>query len=105
MIPLITAAEAARRLGCSERTLRRLRKAGEIRYLPGKGRGKVMVLEEDLDRYIKEKAEWEEKQNRQELKRTATAFGMSIGVNRGELSDKAYGQMIFKKRKLGSLGG
>lgn len=105
MISLITAAEAAKRLGVSERTLRRIRKAGELRYLPGKGRGKVMVFEEDLDHYIQEKARWVENQNRLDLKRARTGHGMSIGQKTDEAKDRAFGQLIFRRRKAVSQGG
>ena len=48
---MLTSAEAADRLGISDRTLRKLRQEGEIRYIAITDR-KILYRPEDCDEYI-----------------------------------------------------
>ncbi len=49
-MPLLTEAEAAQRLAICPRTLRKLRKAGELHYV--RIRRAIRYTVEDLDRYV-----------------------------------------------------
>ncbi len=50
-MPLLTIKQVMERLGCSEDTVARLRKAGHLKDLKIRG-GRVRILSESLDAYV-----------------------------------------------------
>ncbi len=68
MFVLLTQAETAERLQCSVATVKRLRKAGKLSYLPGKP---VLIDEQDVFRFLAEKAA--KKEERAAKRRAAAA--------------------------------
>ncbi|RWA81457.1 MAG: DNA-binding protein [Mesorhizobium sp.] len=90
---LLTQAEVAERLRCSEQKVKRLRKSKELAYIPGRP---VLIDEHDLIQYL-------ERNKCPALppisKRTKKAPGTSIGPRSESESASALARRIWLARK------
>jgi excisionase family DNA binding protein len=107
---MISEEEAARRIGRSKRFIYRLRKTGEISFLPSSGgRSKVMILEDSLNQWLKERmcqqTKGENESRHTSCAGTACSMSASMMKKKVEADAKALGQQIWRKRKRYSLGG
>ena len=103
MSSLISEEEAAALIGRSRRYVYELRKKGQLQYIPGAGRAKVMIDRASLEMWIKENTCQEKNYPQESSSRTATTTSRLAKM--AEAKEQAYGQLIFYKRKAVSRAG
>ena len=96
---LISDAESATLLRCSERTVRRLRREGKLPYI--KVGRRVSLDQEDVEKFIERTKQW----NRDS--KTAKALSMSRGTTAKSdtQDDRAFVQKMRRKLRSGSRSG
>jgi transposase len=107
---MISEEEAANRIGRSRRFVYRLRKTGAISFLPSSGgRSKVMILEDSLNQWLKERicqqTKGENESHHTSCAGMACTTSASMMKKKAEADAKALGHQIWRKRKRYSLGG
>ena len=101
--PLLTEAEAAALLRRSRRFVRQLRQAGEVRWVPGAGRAPLLICKASLDAYIERTLQCHASNSRRGWSNRA-ASGTSPTTT-AALKEQAFGQKIYKSRRLGFMAG
>jgi hypothetical protein len=100
---LLTEQQSAERIGRTKRFIAALRKAGELEYLPSAGRAPTMILEESLNKWIKEQI-WQAS-NSPRASKSAMRTGTLSTPKTDEAREQAFGRKIFKWRKAVSKVG
>lgn len=95
---MLTQKEAAAILRKSVKAIYRLRKAGELRSLPGRP---VLIRRADLDDYIERTAQWGTAGCGSNG--TTRATGKSIGPKDGVRADKAFARAMVRRLQLGKI--
>lgn len=100
MTELMLEVDVAALLHRSRRFVRELRQAGELQWIPGAGRAPILITRQSVEEYIRRKIQCQES-NYRHASRRSTASGTSFTRMRAARNDQAFGQVIYKSRKIG----